>query len=154
MLQNKAYFRDIEFRLIGSGSLFDETVAPIQRFPNVTLEKRFLTRVEIARLHQQYGIFLCPTRMDSQGVSRDEAMASGLVPVTNSVAAVPEFVDAECGMLTPAEDASGLASAIAELYENPERFLKLSEAAAKRVARQSGFDRIIAQEIELLRGRG
>jgi glycosyltransferase involved in cell wall biosynthesis len=34
-----------------------------------------------------------PSRTDTQGVSRDEAMSSGLVPVTNAVAAIPEFVD-------------------------------------------------------------
>ena len=52
-------------------------------------------------MHKKNGIFMVPTRLDSQGVSRDEAMSSGLVPITNNVAAIPEFVDDTCGMLAP-----------------------------------------------------
>jgi len=35
------------------------------------------------------------------------------------------------------------------LYENPELFLKMSEAAAERVLRQSSTQLIIQQELEL-----
>lgn len=36
---------------------------------------------------------LIPTRADTQGVSEDEGMSCGVVPITNNIAAVPEFVD-------------------------------------------------------------
>jgi glycosyltransferase involved in cell wall biosynthesis len=142
----------MEFRIIGDGPLFDETVRPLRGLDNVVLEKRFLTQREIADIHTKYGIFLVPTRMDSQGVSRDEAMSSGLVPVTNAVAAIPEFVDSDCGRLAPAEDAEGLARAIIELYEQPETFLHLSSAAAARVRRQSDIKLMIEKELKLLQG--
>ncbi|MGH7182189.1 MAG: methyltransferase type 12, partial [Nitrospiraceae bacterium] len=83
-LSKKPYFNDLEFRMIGDGKLFDEVLEPVRGFKNVYIERRFLTHVEIAAIHREYGIFLCPSRMDTQGVSRDEAMSSGLVPVTNS----------------------------------------------------------------------
>jgi glycosyltransferase involved in cell wall biosynthesis len=149
-LSRKPYFDDLEFRLVGTGELFDATTAPVAGFRNVTLEKRFLTHYELAALHKEYGVFMTPTRMDTQGVSRDEAMASGLVPVTNRVAAIPEFVDAQSGMLAEAEDASGLAACIERLYHDPDHFVALSKAAAARVRSRSGLEQTVAQEIRLL----
>jgi glycosyltransferase involved in cell wall biosynthesis len=150
-LASKPYFRDLEFRLIGDGRLFDETLDPLRRFHNVYIERRFLTQVEIANLHKEYGIFLCPSRMDTQGVSRDEAMSSGLVPVTNNVAAIPEFVDASCGILAREDNAQDIADGIASLYENPDRFLSMSETAASRVRTDRSVAQVIEKELALLR---
>jgi glycosyltransferase involved in cell wall biosynthesis len=127
--------------------LFEETLKPLRNFANIKIEQRFLSQKEISSLHNEYGIFLVPTRMDAQGVSRDEAMASGLVPITNNVAAIPEFVDNECGFLAAKENSEEMADAIEFLYNNPDKFLQMSEAAAKRVRRQSASDIIIEQEL-------
>jgi len=149
MLARKPWFDELEFRIIGDGVLFDETLAPLRAYKNVTVEKKFLTQAEIAALHKHYGVFLCPTRMDAQGVSRDEAMASGLVPVTCAVAAIPEFVDGDCGILAGAEDAAAMAEGISRLCAVPAKFARLSQNAAARVRRQSGHERVIPQELAL-----
>ncbi|MFV0492322.1 MAG: FkbM family methyltransferase [Pseudorhodobacter sp.] len=149
-LQERDFFRDLEFRIVGDGPLFDEVTAPLNGLPNVICEKRFLTQPEIASLHREYGIFLNPTRMDAQGVSRDEAMSSGLVPVTTRIAAIPEFVDETCGYLAEPEDAEGLARAITDLWKNPETFLRKSRTAAERVRQQSGKEKMIRAELTLL----
>ncbi len=78
-------------------------------------------------------------------------MASGLVPVTNAVTAIPEFVDESCGVLAAGEDAEAMAKGIAELYEEPEQFAALSIAAAARVRRQSDLLRIIGAEMGLMK---
>ncbi len=148
-LSTKPFFREMEFRLIGDGPLFDETLEPLRGLENVVIEKKFLTQNEIAELHKQYGVFLVPTRCDSHGVSRDEAMASGLVPVTTDVAAIPEFVDESCGFMAPPDHAAGLAAAIEILYHDPGRFLSMSRAAANRVRRQSAADIVLEREISL-----
>ena len=88
--------------------------------------------------------------MDAQGVSRDEAMSSGLVPVTNAVAAIPEFVDDACGIHADGEDAAGIAQGIAVLYENPENFSAMSQAAALRVRQQSDSLKIIDLELSMI----
>ena len=150
LLSSKPWFYDMEFRLIGDGPLFENTVAPLRRFKNVYIEQRFLKHDEIAALHKEYGIFLCPTRWDSHGVSRDEAMSSGLVPVTNAVAAIPEFVDGQCGIVASAEDAAAMAKGIAMLYEQPLKFSAMSEAAAKRVRDQRGAQKVICAELALV----
>ncbi|ALS25943.1 family 1 glycosyl transferase [Paenibacillus sp. 32O-W] len=149
-LSSEPIFKDLEFRIIGKGELFKTTVKPLKKFKNVHLEEKFLRQEEIAELHKEYGVFLVPTRMDSQGVSRDEAMSSGLVPITNSVAAIPEFVDYNCGMLVDPEDYKGLADSIKKLYYDPDLFLLLSEKAALRVRSQSGIDQTIQKEVSLI----
>jgi glycosyltransferase involved in cell wall biosynthesis len=150
ILSKKPWFKELEFRMIGDGALFDETLAPLRDFSNVHIERGFLKQTEIAALHKEYGIFLCPTRMDAQGVSRDEAMSSGLVPITNGVTAIPEFVDDSCGILAPSEDAIVMADGLAMLYENPEKFLAMSRAAAARVRGQSASDKVINEELDII----
>jgi len=147
LLSEKPFFKDLYFHLIGDGVLFDEITTPLQKFDNVFIQKGFLTHLEIAQLHQKYGIFLCPSRMDTQGVSRDEAMSSGLVPVTNKVGAIPEFVDENCGILAEPEDAEGIASGIEYLIQNPEQFSIISKNAADRVRMQASKSQIIKKEI-------
>ena len=149
-LSEKPYFKDLEFRMVGDGKLFDEVLAPVRGFENVHIERRFLTHVEIAAMHREYGIFLCPSRMDTQGVSRDEAMSSGLVPVTNLVGAIPEFIDETCGFLARPEDSAGLAESIAKLYESPELFSAMSVAAAGRVRMESSCASTIQLELSLV----
>ncbi|MGQ4660287.1 glycosyltransferase [Lysobacter sp. F6437] len=157
-LSTRACFAGLEFRIVGDGPLFEETVSPLRGFSNVVIEQRFLSQREIAAMHQEYGVFLVPSRMDSQGVSRDEAMASGLVPVTTRVAAIPEFVDETCGLLSAPEDAMALADQIECLHDDPALFSRLSTAAAARVRSQSGEAQTIAREVAMfsasrIRGR-
>lgn len=149
-LQQRDFFNELEFRIIGDGPQFDEITAPLIDIPNVSCEKRFLSQPEIASLHREYGIFLNPTRWDSQGVSRDEAMSSGLVPVTSRVAAIPEFMDESCGYMAEPEDAENLASAIVDMWKDPEIFLRKSRAAAERVRRQSAKEKIARAELRVI----
>lgn len=152
LLSKKPFFNDLEFCFVGDGDLFDETTEPLKKFNNVKIEKRFLTQEEIKSYHDNYGVFLTPTRMDSQGVSRDEAMSSGLVAITTNVAAIPEFVDNSCAIVVEPENPKALADAIEYLYHNPDAFLKLSKAGNNRVKSQSGFKQTILRELELVSG--
>lgn len=150
-LAKQPIFNDLEFCFIGDGIFFDETLEPLKKFANVKIIKKFCTQVEIAELHKSYGLFLVPTRMDSQGVSRDEAMASGLVPLTNSVAAIPEFVDSSCAILAPGESFKEFVAGIVELYNNPDLFVKLSNAARMRIENERSYQQTILKEIELIK---
>jgi glycosyltransferase involved in cell wall biosynthesis len=136
--------------IVGDGKLFDKTLNPLRKFENISIHKGFLSHAQISRLHKEYGVFLTPTRMDSQGVSRDEAMSSGLVPITTSVTAIPEFVDSESGILVPGEDYNAIADAVINIVNDPALFDKLSSGAAKRVRQQSRSQKIIEAEINLI----
>lgn len=153
-LSKEPCFKDMEFTLYGSGIRFEEDTAGLKRFKNVHLHEQFLPQYQIAGLHREHGILIATTRMDAQGVSRDEAMSSGLVPIASNVTAIPEFVDESCGLLVPGEDPQAVADAIRRLYEDPELFLRLSEGAAKRVRSQTSSEYTIDRELELIRGPG
>ena len=93
-----------------SGRLFEETLQPLKKYPNVKIQEGFLTHTSNCN-HKSYGIFMTPTRMDSQGVSRARRCL-GISSNYYSVTAIPEFVDDDCGMLVDSEDYKGMAKAI------------------------------------------
>ena len=149
-LSNRSYFEELQFLIVGDGVLFDETTAPLKQYKNVEIHKGFLSQTEIAKLHKDYGIFLCPSRMDTQGVSRDEAMASGLVPVTNDVGAISEFVDAGSGFLCESENYEQMADCLEKLYRAPALFQLMSVAASKSVRDHRATADICNTEIALM----
>ncbi len=151
-LSKEPFFNELEFRMVGDGPLFDKTLEPLREFSNVIIEKRFLNQAEIAALHKEYGVFLCPSRMDTQGVSRDEAMASGLVPVTNAVAAVPEFVNASNSVLAEPENYSQIAEGIVSIFQSPGVFSDLSAAQSNRESLKLSFKDIFLLEYRVLIG--
>lgn len=127
-LSKRPYFKALSFTICGSGPMFDQTVEPLRQFDNVKLENRFFTQEEIRDLHAEHGIFLSPTRFDSQGVSMCEASSSGLVTISSEVAAVPEFIEHRVsGLLAQPESINDLADLIEELYFDAELFQRLSK---------------------------
>ncbi len=152
-LSKEPFFKELHFHIVGKGKLFKDLTRPLRKFKNVTLDEKFLRSEEISHMHKNYGIFLVPTRMDSQGVSRDESMSSGLVPITTKVAAVPEFVDDTCGILVAGENYEGLAKGIKTLYNDPQLFNVLSKKAAERVRNQSGYSSTIQKELHLIQNK-
>lgn len=82
-----------------------------------------------------------------------EAMASGLVCITNRVAAIPEFIDERSGILVQPDDPKAYAEAIWRLATQPDRLPALSTEAARRVRAQCRHDQTIKREIELIRGK-
>lgn len=149
-LSKEPDFNKFQFTIVGDGALFDTTVEPLKQFENVTLRKEFLTQPEIAKLHQAHGIFLVPTRMDTQGVSRGEATSSGLVAVTTDIAAVSEFLsNGVDGMSVPSEDYIDLSEKLKELARNNFLFKSISSSGASRVRKQCSFDETIVKEISL-----
>ncbi|MBZ9610354.1 glycosyltransferase [Rheinheimera maricola] len=149
ILSKQPGFDQFNIAVMGDGPQFEAVTAPLVGLKNVRLQRGFLTQQQIAAVHKQYGVFLCPTRWDSQGVSRDEAMASGLVAVTNAVAAVPEFCDSNSAMLCDPESPQALAEAVLALVRDPSLYLRLSDNGAVRVAQQRSAALIIKQELAL-----
>lgn len=150
LLAHEAFFDDLTFSIFGDGQHFDEDTDALRRFPNVRATRRFLDSAAMASEFGSHGIMLIPTRWDSQGMTMGEAMSAGLVPVTNRVAAIPEFVDDQSGVMADPEDAQGMAEGIARLYRDPELFLSISAAAAQRVRAQCGPESTVQLELELL----
>jgi glycosyltransferase involved in cell wall biosynthesis len=151
-LRDEPWFDQLSFLFVGDGPLFEETLAPLRGLSNVTIRQTYLRQSEIAALHREHGVMLIPSRGDTHGVSRDEAMSSGLVPVTTAVGAVPEYVGPDEGFVVPEEDHVALADALRDLHHDPEGFARRSAAAAARIRRTTSADVTIPREIAVLRG--
>lgn len=147
LLSKHEVFKQFSFLIAGDGPEFDVLTEPLKQFSNVTLSKRFYTHQETAKLHKEYGVFLCPSRQDSQGVSRGEAMASGLVPITSNVAAIPEFVNDKNGFLT--SSAAEVCDVLLKIAADSTLFLEMSKEASNQVNEQCGFKNTIAKELQL-----
>lgn len=150
-MSEKPYFKDMKFSIYGDGKFFEEAVAPLRDFDNVHIEQRFLDFDELREAHKEHGVIIVPTRWDSQGLTCGEAMHSGLVPLTNKVAAIPEFVNAKVGILANADDHLKLIRGMDELVKRPKKYLQMSKAAAQRSKDQCGVDKTLEKEIALLR---
>lgn len=75
-----------------------------------------------------------------------ESLAAGCVPVTCSVAAIPDVMqDGVHGLFVPARDPSAVAAAIRRLVADPEELLRMSLAGRRRVAEQYTVDRLAAR---------
>jgi glycosyltransferase involved in cell wall biosynthesis len=149
LLKDKDFFKDLSFTLYGKGKYFQPLTGQIKHLPNVALHNYFLENKDIPNIHAQHGIFLCPTRQDAQGVSMCEAMSSGLVPISSDNTAIPEFiVQGKSGFLS--QSAEEIAAYIEELYRGPEKFLQLSEEAARHIRAISSTDFVVNKEISLI----
>ncbi|TYS69843.1 glycosyltransferase family 4 protein [Sutcliffiella horikoshii] len=151
-LSKRPFFKRLNFEFYGEGPLFDEITNKIKQFPNVKIHKGFLSQNQIADVHKKNGIFLCPTRLDSQGVSMCEAMSSGLVPISTNITAIPEFVEHDySGLLTKPESPVDIADAIERLYFNPDVFTRVSKTAAISIREKCSKDVVINSELELIK---
>ena len=79
-------------------------------------------------------VFVFPTyHREGLPYSLLEAMAAGCVPVTTSVAAIPDVMrDREHGLFVPANDASALAMAVTALDDDRAGLFRMAEAARQR----------------------
>lgn len=152
LLSAKPFFNELEFTIMGKGPLFDKVTAPLQKYDNVKLDEKVVRQKDIPALHAMFGIFLCPTRQDAQGVSMCEAMSSGLVPVTSNNTAIPEFVQhGVSGFLTYC--ATEIADAIELLYNKPAVFMEMSHQAATSIREACSLDVIIKKELILIENK-
>ena len=149
LLSKRDFFKDINISIYGKGKFFKTLTEPLRSFKNIYLHEGFVPNTEIPAIHQKFGIFLCPTRQDAQGVSMCEAMSSGLVPITSKNTAIPEFVDdGETGILTTS--VAAIAEAVESLYQNESLFLKLSKGAALSMQEQCSIEDVCRSELSLI----
>ncbi|GAA4895461.1 hypothetical protein GCM10025789_11190 [Tessaracoccus lubricantis] len=151
LLKSRPGFFDLQFTVRGFGRLFQRKVATLHGLPNVTVENRYSSPAEMAALHYDHGVFLCPSRYDTQGVMLGEAMSSGMATITNPVAAIPEYTDWSCSLLPRPDDPRAFADAIWYLVEHPQLLPEMSRNASARVEQQCGLDATINRELELIR---
>lgn len=150
ILSTRPGFSELQVTIRGFGPLFRKKVSPLSHLPNVVIQERYSSAAEMAMLHYDHGVFLCPSRFDTQGVMLGEAMASGMVAVTNPVAAIPEYSDESTTIYASPDDPLAFAEALWFVTRHPEVMEPISRAAMERVRRQCGRAATIDREIELI----
>ena len=148
-LSKKPYFSKLKFTFYGDGRLFDKTLEPLRKFNNVSINKKFISQREIAKLHKKNGVMLIPTRQDAQGVSMCEAMSSGLVPIASNNTAIPEYLSINSGYLC--DNVDEMVNAIDELYNNPQIFLEKSKNASIEINLLCNSGVVIEKEINYIK---
>ena len=151
ILSKKPFFNDIEFHIYGEGKLYPKITESLHQYENVFLHNTFLEQKEIANIHKKFDVFLCPTRLDSQGVSMCEAMSSGLVVISSNTTAIPEFVTHnETGLLADKESPESIAYQIERIYFNELLFNKISKQAAISIREIASESVVIDKELKVI----
>lgn len=89
---------------------------------------------DVASLLGASAVVVLPSRSEGLPVALLEAMAMGRPIVASAVGGIPELIrDGLTGLLVPAEDTAGLASAIVRLLSEPELAQRLGAAAQDHV---------------------
>lgn len=108
--------------------LYQKLIAQFGLEERVKIFERFIDRKNMPELFHRYGMFFALTLFDSQGVSMCEAMASGLLTISNPITAIPEFVkNDQTGLL--GMTAPEIADSILRVSQEEIRFTTITQAA-------------------------
>ncbi len=150
ILSKEKWFSELYIEIYGEGIWFQKLTDQLKEFSNIKIFNKYLSQNDIKSKHDEFGVFLCPTRMDAQGVSMCEAMSSGLVPITSNNTAIPEFVKHNFNGLMSKNNPKLIAKNIKKIYQNSDLFLKLSINASKSIIEKSELNVTMNKEIELI----
>lgn len=143
--------QDFTVTIYGKGRLFDSCIRKLNVVgERIKISERMLPREELKACltDKKYSFFMCPTRQDAQGVTMCEAMASGLIVVTNNSTAIPEFVSSDYAIISSDEIKS--AQMISDLMDSKSNFLKKSSAALEYIKNNLSSEILITKELNLI----
>lgn len=143
---------DFTLDLYGQGPKLKEyqsLAAELNVADRVNFIGNFIPNKEMPNVMRRYKYFLCPTRMDAQGVSMCEAMSCGCIVITNKNTAIPEFVnDRENGICEQTPEKMAQALLLLDLND-----IESNSIAFK--ARQSmlsiDIDNVLEEELNMLK---
>ena len=97
----------------------------------------FLTHSDVDRKLWNYDCLVLPTFHPSEGYPGVivEAFAHGIPVISTRWLAIPEIVDASCGILIEVGDTQALVAAITNLYKDRSRWLELKDGAKRQAVR-------------------
>jgi glycosyltransferase involved in cell wall biosynthesis len=97
-------------------------------------------------------VAVCPSAFEGWGVVCVEAGARGLPVIASNVPGLRDSVlDGETGILVPHGDPNAIATALAQLFRDPELRERMGESG-RRWAQRHTWDRSAHQMIEVLQG--
>ena len=142
---------DFTVTIYGEGRYFNSCIQQLNIGDSrVQATEKMLPREELKEClkDSKYSFFMCPTRQDAQGVTMCEAMASGLIVVTNNSTAIPEFVSPEYAIIS--DDVALSAEMISNLMNNKKEFLEKSNMALEYIRNNLSSEILITKELNLI----
>ena len=142
---------DFTISIFGKGKFFEPCLQQLNiDSSRVFASEGMLPREELKACLKdlKYSFFMCPTRQDAQGVTMCEAIASGLVVVTNNSTAIPEFVKKEYAIIS--DDPKLSAEMISHLMDSKDEFLSKSRAGLEYIRKNLSSDILITKELNLI----
>ncbi len=138
--------------LFGRGPM-RETVAAQARSLGVEEMIRFAGyRTDLHRWLGAFDFCVHPALMEGLGVAALQAGAAGLPVVGARAGGIPEVVaDGETGILTPPEDAGALATAMAQLINDPGAARKMGKRARDRIESRFSVDSMVEGNLAVYR---
>ncbi len=90
-------------------------------------------RNDVAELLRQALVTVVPSSWyEAFGLAAAESLATGVPVIASNIAALPEVVTPECGLLVPPEDPVALADALTQLIANPDTRVAMGRAGRQR----------------------
>lgn len=170
---SKDSFRDALLK--GLPKHFDELGVPfyLMDCPNILLVPGRLSEEELDDLYQASDFYLCASGAEGQGLPVQEAMATGLVPISSRETAMGDYVDESNGLVMRAVDApiplqvseayglmgltwrvvnhQEIARALAAAVElSTTDYAQRSQAAVDRIRGQYGYDCVTSRVLARL----
>ena len=156
----KKYYPDIKLRVAGISinkrnvitSGYIRFIKNLISSHNLNDNIEFLGNVkEDVILQELYksDVFINPTFVETFCLALAEALSVGVPSVSSYVAALPELIDKNNGLLVPAGDPISLASSINKILSNPSLSIDISTHAYKSMALYNNSQRIIENQIEI-----
>ena len=108
---------------------------------------QFLGRIDtVAPLLSGADLFLLPSENESFGLSALEALACGVPVVASDAGGIPEVIrEGVTGALRPVGDTEAMGAAAVEILSDPDRWARMSAAAASDARARFSEARIIGQ---------
>ena len=130
--------------LLGEGSL-RERLTDYARSHNISARVHFLGKQNnVPAILAASDVFVLASDWEGNPLAVMEAMAARLPVVATAVGGVPELVESgEQGILVPAGDCGGFASAMRALMENPEKRRAMADAAETRALHEFRLERMV-----------
>ncbi len=125
------YGDKIKFDIVGGGpeqARFEQWAAKAG-LGEVVAFHGWLPHYRVAELMMPAHFLFLPSKSEGWPKVLSEAMTFGAVPIASDVAAVPQILaDTKAGIALPGHDVPGFVQAMAQLIDEPERWLAMSQA--------------------------
>ena len=162
LLDALAQLKDRDWQLTCVGSLrqspaivaaLRERIAVLDLEGRVTLSGE-VTDAALAGFYDRADLFVLATRFEGYGMALAEALARGLPVVSTRTGAVTETVPDGAGFLVPPNDPDALATALADVMDDPGLRQRLSEGARAARRHLPSWDAAARRMAGILRGAG